>query len=672
MARFTRRTMGAGISWGIAAIASTLLAVAKADAAPIDAFGRLPTVDQVTVSPGGTHIALVVAGANGQQVQIRKIDDLAIVSLFNIGTTKIVGLDWADEDNLLIVSAKAAEVMDLQGPLREWWLAYDYDLKSNKIHLLMNTTSTQMNVVEGWPQPRRVNGKTKLFMTGLSFPRSTGLLTVYQQDPAGSFADETFVGNEMTSDILIGTGGDVVARVDYHQMSGHWSLLSRSNRGTWHVLHQEEAPIDKPSLEGFGRTQDTLIVEQGSRDETRYREIPIAGGEWSAPIAELDGAGLIKDPVKRTVIGGVVYDGMALRYHFLDPADQLWWDKVIRAFPGETVRLASWSDDRSKILLRVEGPTNGAAFFRLDVKTRHADGIANQYAGIGPEDLGEVRPIHYKASDGREIPAYLTLPRGAPARGLPLVLLVHGGPAARDEPGFDWWAQAIASLGYAVLQPQFRGSSGFDPELLSAGFGQWGRKMQTDLSDGVQFLANQGIVDPGRVCITGASYGGYAAMAGVTLQTGIYKCAVAVAGVSDLRQFLSSRADLLGSSNSTLRYWQRFMGALSASDPALDALSPARHVDRLSAPLLLIHGTIDTVVPFAESKTMLDAAKRAGKPVQLVTLAEEDHNLSKSSTRLQMLRAMADFLRVHLPVNAPGSEGKAAAGPPATAPRQNP
>ena len=431
----------------------------------------------MAISPGGTLIADLVSNATGQQVQIRKTGDLAPIAAFNIGTAKIVGLDWADERNLLLVCASAAQVMDLQGPRREWWLAYDYDVGANKITPLLNTSDVAMNVVEGWPQARRVGGKTVLFLTGISFPHSSGVLTLFRQDIAGFAPTPTFVGGEQTSDILIGPTGDPVARVEYLQASGRWSLLSRSGGGNWHTIHQEQALIDEPSLQGFGRTQDTLVVKQGGGDATNYREIPIAGGEWSAPIAALEGASLIKDPVKRTVIGGVVADDAALRYSFLNPVDQALWDKVLHAFPGETVRLESWSNDRSKILLRVEGAKSGAAYYRLDVATRRADWIADEYARIGPEDLGEVRAFHYKAADGRDIPAFLTLPRGGAPKGLPLVLLAHGGPAARDDPGFDWWAQAIASLGYAVLQPQFRGSSGFSHDLMTAGYGEWGRKM---------------------------------------------------------------------------------------------------------------------------------------------------------------------------------------------------
>jgi dipeptidyl aminopeptidase/acylaminoacyl peptidase len=268
---------------------------------------------------------------------------------------------------------------------------------------------------------------------------------------------------------------------------------------------------------------------------------------------------------------------------------------------------------------------------------------------VTPAAVNEVRTISYPAADGTVIPAYLTLPRGVPAKGLPLVVMPHGGPEAHDDPGFDWWAQAIASLGYAVLQPQYRGSAGF----VSAGFGQWGRKMQTDLSDGVRYLAQTGTVDAAKVCIVGASYGGYAAMAGVTLQSGIYRCAVAVAGISDLRRHLGDVAIAEhGSNDRVRRYYLRFLGAKDKSDPVLDEISPAAHADKLSAPLLLIHGSIDTVVQPVQSKIMQQAAAKAGKSVQLVTLAGEDHDLARGATRLQMLQAMAAFLQANLPTGA--------------------
>jgi dipeptidyl aminopeptidase/acylaminoacyl peptidase len=216
-------------------------------------------------------------------------------------------------------------------------------------------------------------------------------------------------------------------------------------------------------------------------------------------------------------------------------------------------------------------------------------------------------------------------------------------------PGFDWWAQAMASRGYAVLQPQFRGSDGFGWTHLSAGFGEWGRKMQTDLSDGVRYLAAQGTIDPRRVCIVGASYGGYAALAGAALDKGVYRCAVSFGGVSDLKRMVGYSRSREGAS--ALRYWDRFMGAKDLGDPVLAKYSPALQAAGADIPVLLIHGKDDTVVPLAQSKEMADALRRAGKPVDLIVQNNADHWLSLGATRFQTLQATVAFLEKHNPPN---------------------
>ena len=195
-----------------------------------------------------------------------------------------------------------------------------------------------------------------------------------------------------------------------------------------------------------------------------------------------------------------------------------------------------------------------------------------------------------------------------------------------------------------MLQPNYRGSA-LTWEFVSKGFGEWGRKMQTDLSDGVRHLAREGIADPARVCIVGASYGGYAALAGPAFDPGVYRCAVAVAGIGDLRRMLKREERW----SRTQRYWDRFMGVSGPNDPALDAISPVSHVSAINVPILLIHGKDDTVVPYEQSQLMYNALRGAKKDVQLVTLKHEDHWLSRSETRLQMLEASVAFLRAHNP-----------------------
>ena len=237
---------------------------------------------------------------------------------------------------------------------------------------------------------------------------------------------------------------------------------------------------------------------------------------------------------------------------------------------------------------------------------------------------------------------------GAP-KNLPLVVLPHGGPAARATADFDWWSQALADQGYAVLRPNYRGSA-LPMRFLAAGFGEWGRKMQTDLSDGVRYLVREGIADPARVCIAGASYGGYAALAGVTLDPGIYRCAVSIAGPSDLKRMLKWVSDKhVDRDNVELRYWDRFMGVTGPGDPALEKISPVKHIDAVNVPVLLIHGRDDTVVPFEQSEVMFDALRHAKKDVEFVQLKHEDHWLSRSETRLQMLQTSVAFLRAHNP-----------------------
>ncbi len=228
-----------------------------------------------------------------------------------------------------------------------------------------------------------------------------------------------------------------------------------------------------------------------------------------------------------------------------------------------------------------------------------------------------------------------------------MIVLPHGGPRAYDRPQFYWWAQAFASRGFAVFQPNFRGSTNRDQHFMHAGDGEWGRKMQTDMSDGLQALAAQGIVDSHRACIVGASYGGYAALAGVTLQHGIYRCAVSVSGIGDVSQMYQTDY-LEGGSEQVVK--QALLEQLGPRS-GLDEVSPIRFASHADAPILLIHGRDDTVVRFDQSQKMADALKHAGKPVEFVELKGEDHWLSRSDTRQQMLESAVAFVEKYNPAN---------------------
>jgi dipeptidyl aminopeptidase/acylaminoacyl peptidase len=304
------------------------------------------------------------------------------------------------------------------------------------------------------------------------------------------------------------------------------------------------------------------------------------------------------------------------------------------------------------LIIQTDGGDDSGTYWLADMAKHSVESIGQAYPDVKAADVGSVRVVDWKAADGLELHGVLTLPPGRPAHGLPVVVFPHGGPQARDYPGFDWWAQAFASRGYAVFQPNFRGSDGYGADFVNAGHGEWGRKMQTDISDGLASLASQGIVDAKRACIVGASYGGYAALAGVTIQKGVYRCAVADAPISDLRSFLRGKDHDGGNTeNALMRYWNAFMGAESSVDSNLDAISPAKLADHADAPILLIHGKDDTVVPFGQSVEMRSALEHAGKPVEMVVMPNEDHWLSRSETRVSMLTAAVAFVQKYNPAD---------------------
>ncbi len=271
--------------------------------------------------------------------------------------------------------------------------------------------------------------------------------------------------------------------------------------------------------------------------------------------------------------------------------------------------------------------------------------IAETYDGVNDDDVGEVVTIEYKARDGLKIPALVTLPPQiqAPAK-LPLVVIPHGGPELYDAVGFDWMTQYFASRGYLVFQPNFRGSSGFGTAFRDAGYGEWGGKMQDDITDGVARLVKSNWADPDRICIIGVSYGGYAALAGGAYTPDLYRCVAAIAPVSDVEMMLQKIRKEVGSKSLTLKYWEEYIGDLSEEKEKLRRISPANNATAFVAPVLLIHGDGDTVVPFVQSRKMEDALKAAGKSVALVKLKGEDHWLSKSETRLQTLRELDRFV----------------------------
>jgi dipeptidyl aminopeptidase/acylaminoacyl peptidase len=407
----------------------------------------------------------------------------------------------------------------------------------------------------------------------------------------------------------------------------------------------------------LGSSPDRLLVDLPTgqngeeHDGYAYREMSLNKAPEKAVPNSGSMTGAIFDPVSRLWIGQQLRND-AREQVFFSPAQQARWRGAQKAFPNNIVHLQSWSTDFNRLIVLTEGGNDSGTYWLVDIIKHSADPVGSVYPAIKPADVGPVRIFDWHAADGLALHGVLTLPPGPEIKSLPLVVLPHGGPEARDYAGFDWWAQAFASQGYAVFQPNFRGSSGYGIAFRNAGLGQWGRKMQTDITDGVAELAKQGIVNPKRACIVGGSYGGYAALAGVTVQQGFYRCAVSVAGVADLPDMLTYDHRRAGAASGPMRYWKAFMGVTSAvAGNELRPITPTALADRADAPILLIHGKDDTVVPLEQSETMESALRHAGKPVEMVVMKNEDHWLSREATRVEMLNAAVAFVVKHNPPN---------------------
>jgi dipeptidyl aminopeptidase/acylaminoacyl peptidase len=648
-------TTGHGAGWIRASLGLLVVLIAPAlRSAPLEVYGRLPKIEDVVLSPDGSRIAFVQTFEDRRLIVVRSLADNQIVGGLEAGTVKLRSIGWADRSHLIIVSS-VSDLPERQFTIkREWYRLLVYDLDSKKGVVLPDPArlgqgwaqrADILRIVSGTPLVRHPNGGTVVIISTDIKEGASWRPMLVRIDLATYVETILDKGSDETREWLVDPDGQVAGKSNYQENQQRWSLMFR-RAGRLAEIASEQEPNDPPVVLGFGPEPDTVLISRLEDGDRVWRTLSLKDGTLSAARMwrePLDAP--IEDYKSYRMVGGVRVDDDA-RYIFFDPKLQARWDAILRAFPDEHVRLVSYSADFSKMVLLVNGPRDGLTYELVDLATMRPRVLAHEYEGV--ETPFEVRRITYSAGDGLLVPAYVTLPAGKPPKNLPLIVMPHGGPGARDTADFDWWSQALASQGYAVLRANYRGSN-LGWLHFSAGFGEWGAKMQTDLSDGVKYLAAQGMVDPARVCIVGASYGGYAALAGVSLQSGIYRCAVSVAGQSDLKRFLRWTDETRNGNQLLQRNLERFTGATGEADPKLDALSPVRHVDAIKVPVLLIHGQDDTVIPYDQSKQMYDAMRGAHKDVELIPLKHEDHWLSRSDTRLQMLEASTAFLVRHNP-----------------------
>lgn len=348
---------------------------------------------------------------------------------------------------------------------------------------------------------------------------------------------------------------------------------------------------------------------------------------------------------KRKVLTNVNYDFKKPEIHFLDDETKRIYDKIAAQIPDYSFFVTRQNRDEDKLLVYANSDRYYGGYYYYDVKNDQFEKLADFKPWIREENMAEMKPISYQSRDGLTIHGYLTLPKGIEPKNLPVVVNPHGGPWARDSWGFNPEIQFLANRGYAVLQMNFRGSTGYGKEFWTSSFKQWGRTMQDDITDGVHWLIDEGIADSTRVAIYGGSYGGYATLAGITLTPELYSCAVDYVGVSNMFTFM----------NTIPPYWEplRQMFYEMVGDPkkdslALAAVSPVFHADKIRCPLLIAQGANDPRVNIAESDQMVEALQKRGISVEYLVKEDEGHGFYNQENQMEFYTKMEQFFEKHL------------------------
>lgn len=625
---------------------------------PLEAFGDAPTYRLAELSPSGKEIAFIRNTPAGDVLMLFDIQTSSTTALANLKEFKPVGLSFPN-GNFLLLRVSTTERAFVIGDKYERDAAFAFDIRTRSFVQLLSKVTRIHEAQSGMGRVLAVDPDGEhVYMpafTGETFNRgskepSLDLLKINLKT-GGELKGGARSGKTGTVDWFLDDKGGVVAREDFFQKTNIYEVYAYDGSSTRSVFSDKPDFYSRNILALMPGRTSLLVGDVRQSEQGSLFEMSLQTGELTRSgfdTGDSDVERVIVDR-NRTVLG-VEYAGAYPTYRMSDEALNRDITGVQEKLAGMSVSLDSWSDDLSLLLLHVSGGYVSERYVLFNRATGELKPILTTRPDIKPEHVGEVVTMRYEARDGLSIPGLITWPTGvaeADRKKLPMIVMPHGGPSSYDAVGFDWLAQFFANEGFVVLQPNFRGSSGFGLKFLEAGYGEWGRKMQDDVTDGAKALIDAGWADPDRVCIVGWSYGGYSALAGVALTPDLYQCVVSIAGVTDLIEMLNEERRTEGERSAAFRYWSRVIGDPDRDRAAIEAVSPVVLADRFTAPVLLIHGDNDTVVPVRQSDRMEKALRDAGKPVEYMRLKGDDHGLAESGARSEALRRIAEFVAAH-------------------------
>lgn len=633
-------------------------AIATAAPPPISDFTNFARYESLKISPNGSYLALTRRTEEFEALTVLHYPDLKVSMQTHFGSlTDVASFRWATDKRLLIEPARrfsgyisykvpTGEIMGVSADGKGADMLFGYQAGAGKMQT--GTRLEQRSSMDAAGEViDRVPGKpSEVLMQTYGYGIEGDFNAVYRMDIytgklvrviRSPLRNGTFV-TDLERNVALVHGVDRV---------GDRQVFALSPKREWERL------INADLTQGFieptgpsGKSGEFLVLD----DRDAYTRGVSA---WSPDTgatrllyrndeANLNLLGV--DPANKP--WGFSYTDHFPSYWYPDPSHPLaqvhrW---LASGFKDHTITITSVTDDISLAVARVSAPRKPPRFFVVDVKNPKLLEELAAYPNLKSEHLANVDPIEFAARDGLKIRGYLTTPKGAQQKQLPMIVVVHGGPhGVYDTYDFDWEAQLFASRGYAVLQVNYRGSGGRGRKFAGAGFGRWGREMQDDITDGVKWAIGDGVADPQRICIYGASYGAYAALTGAFREPDMFRCAVGFAGIYDL-PLMFEKGDI-----QTVDRGVNYLKAAVGTDPEeLKRRSPVYNADKIHAAVMLLHGKVDARAPYEHAVRMRDALTKAGNPPEWFTEWGEGHGFFNEVNRVEAYSRILGFFDKHL------------------------
>lgn len=598
---------------------------------PMEDFFRNPGKTSFKLSPNGDYLAYMQSWQNRLNVYVQKIGEDQAVRVTNSTERDIAKFGFASNSRIAFVQDKNGNenfrlyAVNTDGsnlkeltPFDSVWVGIINDLEDNDDEMII-----QMNLRDHrYFDVYRINvntGELKMIV------ENPGNISLWVTDWEGHLHLASTTDGVSTSLIYRRTENEPFRTI----------LTTNFKESLYPLFFSFDDANVIYAASNIGRDKTSLI----KYDLLKNQELEVIYQHPEVDVYELQYSKMKK------AITGVMFVTDKRRHHFFDNDRKELQKFLQQKLPGYEVTVASMNRAEDRVLVRTFSDKSFGAFYFYDLKTQEFSKLADVSPWLDEQHMADMQPIKYRSRDGLIIHGYLTLPKGLEAKNLPVIVNPHGGPWKRNVWEFNPEAQFLANRGYAVLQVNFRGSDGYGREFLERGFKQWGQGMQNDITDGVKWLVEQGIADSQRVGIYGYSFGGYAALAGLTFTPELYACGIDYAGLSDLLVYL----------NSIPPYWEQYRQMLNemVGDPEIDkamleAASPIFHVDKIRAPMFVAQGANDPRVPRADTDRLVEALKARHIEVTYMVKENEGHGFKNEENRFDFYREMESFLAKHL------------------------